>query len=49
MVGLPAEERARLQAFEAEIKVFREYMEVSPGLGAGGLRERRWPGLPGPW
>jgi len=32
LVGLPAEERARLQAFEAEIELLREYMEVSPGF-----------------
>jgi hypothetical protein len=35
LVSLPAEERARLQQFEAEIRLLREYVDVSPDFNAG--------------
>jgi hypothetical protein len=35
LASLPAEERARLEAFEAEIRLVREYVEVSPDFNTG--------------
>lgn len=35
LASLPAEERARLQEFEAEIRLVREYVEVSPDFDTG--------------
>jgi hypothetical protein len=35
LAGLPAGERARLQQFETQLKLVREYVEVSPHFDAG--------------
>jgi hypothetical protein len=35
LVSLPAEERARLQEFEAALRLLREYVDVSPDFNAG--------------
>jgi hypothetical protein len=35
LASLPAEERVRLQEFEAEIRLVREYVEVSPDFDTG--------------
>jgi hypothetical protein len=35
LVSLPVEERARLQQFETEIRLLREYVDVSPDFNAG--------------
>jgi len=35
LAKLPAEERARLQEFEAQVRLVREYVEVSPGFDRG--------------
>jgi hypothetical protein len=35
LANLPAEERARLQKFEAQVRLVREYVEVSPDFDSG--------------
>jgi hypothetical protein len=35
LANLPAEERARLEMFEAQVRLVREYVEVSPDFDSG--------------